>query len=203
MESDLPEHTAIRDRTDTTAIHGTTTPWTLEEVSSAICKLRTGRAPGMDRVEVAVVKACEEAVTPYLHQLSVDCLNAGYFPVMWKKARVCAFLKTGRPADRPSSYRMISLLPVLGKTLEQLILMRLRTAIDMRLLQGQYGGMPGRSTTHAIRHIMELTATSRARYVAGVFFDVKKAFDRMWWPAVLDCLAHLGVESDLRALVAS
>lgn len=118
MASDGPEHTAIR-RAETIAVDGMTTPWTVE-VSSVICKLRAGRAPGMDRVEAAVVKACEDVITPYIHQFSADCLKVGYFPATWKKS---AFLKTGRPANQLSSYRMISFY---RKVLEHLILAKLR-----------------------------------------------------------------------------
>ncbi|XP_024080800.1 probable cytochrome P450 6a14 [Cimex lectularius] len=132
--------------------------------------LRTGRAPGFDRVDAGVVKMCTGVLTQFIHQLMVDCLRSGYFPSAWKIARVCAFLKAGRPVDLPGSYRMISLLSVLGKTLEQLILARLQFALGSGLHPGQFGGVPGRSKSHAAREIADLATNSTSRYVVAIFF---------------------------------
>lgn len=83
------------------------------------------------------------------------------------------------------------------------MLARLRNSLSPDLHQGQFGGMPGRSMTHAIREIADMALNSTSRYVVGIFFDIRKAFDRMWWPAVMDSLSSRSADTDICALVGS
>lgn len=52
-------------------------------------------------------------------------LNINYFPGAWKKRELVYFKKEGKPADIPNSYRLISLLTILEKIFEKLILKRI------------------------------------------------------------------------------
>ncbi|GBP96405.1 RNA-directed DNA polymerase from mobile element jockey [Eumeta japonica] len=49
------------------------------------------------------------------------CLELGYFPRAWKVAAIKVIPKPGRKTARPKSYRPIGLLPVLGKTVERML----------------------------------------------------------------------------------
>jgi hypothetical protein len=58
----------------------------------------------------------------------------GYFPAQWKVAKITLHLKPGKPPNKPMSYRPISLLPILSKVYEKLLLPRLLPIIENRKL---------------------------------------------------------------------
>jgi hypothetical protein len=45
-----------------------------------------------------------------------------YFPVQWKVAQIMMIPKPGKPLEEVSSYRPISLLPIMSKILEKAML---------------------------------------------------------------------------------
>jgi hypothetical protein len=53
-----------------------------------------------------------------------------YVPNYWKAAEVIMIPKPGKPATEITSYRPISLLPVLSKLFEKLLLKRLKPILD-------------------------------------------------------------------------
>ena len=53
------------------------------------------------------------------------CLRLGYFQEIWKMANICMILKPGKKAALPTSYRPISLLPILGKLFEKIMTVRI------------------------------------------------------------------------------
>jgi hypothetical protein len=52
-------------------------------------------------------------------------LLKGYFPAQWKVAQIILILKPGKPPNELTSYRPISLLPIISKVFEKILLKRL------------------------------------------------------------------------------
>ena len=68
------------------------------------------------------------------------CLTYGCFPNVWKKACAIALPKSPeKPRTDPASYRPISLLSVLGKTLERIMVARLDSRVNNRMNEAQHG----------------------------------------------------------------
>lgn len=157
-------------------------PWTLAEVDRAT--LRKASAPGHDGGEARVIGATADTTNEYFHQVFTNCLRVGYFPTA-----ICAFLKSGHPPELPSSYRLISLLPEIGKVLGTLILNCVRSTESGGLHPNQYSGVPEvNQRHHAICQLQNIISISNEKYAVGILFDICKAFDRMWWPAVFNSL---------------
>lgn len=137
------------------------TPFTVEEVAQVIKKMKSGKAPGWDDIEVDVLKRSYMVLKRQFLSLFNGCLKFGIFPNEWKKAIVVTLLKA-RDKDKsiPSSYRPICLLHVLGKVLEGLILGRISAASEEKLSEYQYGFRRGCSTEDAIRRLQECIAGS-------------------------------------------
>jgi hypothetical protein len=55
----------------------------------------------------------------YLTQLFNAVLLKGYFPAQWKVAQIILILKPGKPPNDLTSYRPISLLPIVSKFFEK------------------------------------------------------------------------------------
>ncbi|GBP58884.1 Putative 115 kDa protein in type-1 retrotransposable element R1DM [Eumeta japonica] len=124
------------------------------------------------------------------------CLELGYFPRAWKVAAIKVIPKPGKEDyARPKSYRPIGLLPVLGKTVERMLVGRLQWHLMPKLQATQYGFTPQRGTEDALydlmTHIYQELNLKRS----------EGAFDNAWWPALETQLRALGCPVNLHGLV--
>jgi len=54
-----------------------------------------------------------------------NCLRAGEFPVVWKRANLVLLPKPGKPPGLPSIYRPLCMLDTTGKLFEKIVYNRL------------------------------------------------------------------------------
>ncbi|GFX35179.1 RNA-directed DNA polymerase from mobile element jockey [Trichonephila clavipes] len=110
-------------------------------------------------------------------------LTLRYFPKSWKTAVVVPILKPGKNSALAESYRPISLLPVLSKLAEKVILARLNDYLEREniLIPEQHGFRPRLSTSHQLLRVVEFIKEGNNKYecTAVVFLDIQKAFDRL------------------------
>ena len=93
-------------------------------------------------------------------------------------------LKRGKAPANPSSYRAISLLPVIGKFLERLYIKRLKKIIltEKLLIDPQFGFREKHSTIEQLHRITKAIkeALEKGEFCVAVFLDVAQEFDRVW-----------------------
>jgi len=92
----------------------------------------------------------------------------------------------------PKSYWPISLLPALGKALENLIIQDIETETGINDFRQQHGFVPGRSTITALKEMNAWVDESTCRHVFGVFLDITGTFDNVGWRPVLSRLEEMG-----------
>jgi hypothetical protein len=113
----------------------------------------------------------------------------GYFPAQCKVAKIILYLKPGKPPNEPMSYRPISLLPILSKVYEKLLLRRLLPIVEnSRLLPDhQFGFRQRHSTIHQThRIVLKINeALETKQYCSAAFLDISQAFDRIWYTGLL------------------
>lgn len=165
-------------------------PFSHREIHNAIMSAKIGKSPGPDNMEVETMKRLWEMAPNALIDIYNDCLKAGMYPTGWKEARVRILLKhVDKAEDDPGSYRPIALLPVLGKTFERMIIARISQVYESMELSSsaQFGFKKGCSTEDALVQMMqEVTIQANTnKYIMGIFFDIKGAFDNLWWESVL------------------
>lgn len=178
------------------------TETTEEELRTFAWSVAPNRAPGADCISGKMVRLLWQNLHPRLLSLANSCMRRAKFPKDWKAAVVVPILKgVGRDIRNPKSYRPVSLLPVLGKIVEKIINVSLRTQIEPRLTGKQYGFTPGRSTLDAIRNLLTWSRLNEEKYVLTVFLDITGAFDNLKWSALLEDLATLGVTEHTRSLI--
>ena len=124
-------------------------------------------------------------------------LSTSSFPSAWKYAKVIPLYKhRGSRAD-PSNYRPISLLPAIGKVMDDIQSSRLLDFMTSNKLisMHQFGFVPRKSTVQQLVYIVHKWAHTRDNkgQFSATFMDFMKAFDRVWHDGLLHKLAQCGV----------
>ncbi|GFS63260.1 probable RNA-directed DNA polymerase from transposon X-element [Trichonephila clavipes] len=154
------------------------------EICEYIRRLKNNKAPGSDLITNKMVKNFNTKTLLILTYLINMILFLGHFPNNWKNAIVFPIKKPDKNAHNPSSYRPISLLSILSKITEYVILNRLKTFTNETNFSNpnQYGFTRNLSAYHPLLGLTEkITAGfQRGRSTGAVFLDIQKAFDRVW-----------------------
>ena len=160
------------------------------ELDRAIHSLKKNKAPGRDGISVEHVQQYYKTIKIHLQIIIDACLQISYFPIKWKEAQILTIPKPGKPDySDPKAYRPISLLPVLGKVLEKVILARLQyleTAANW-LSENQHGFRSGKSTVTAIEALIKQAnhGFSMKAYTACALLDIQGAFDNTWHDSII------------------
>ncbi|GBP22781.1 Probable RNA-directed DNA polymerase from transposon BS [Eumeta japonica] len=103
------------------------------------------------------------------------------------EAEVIGIHKPGKPRDLPASYRPISLLSDLGKLFEKILKTRLSDHLLGKglIIDEQFGFRPAHSCPQQVLRLVKYVSEGfeTERSTVAVFFDVAKAFDRVWHAA--------------------
>jgi hypothetical protein len=159
------------------------------EVQTIINNLKPKSSPGYDLITGKILQELPPAGIKYLTQIFKAAMLTGYFPAQWKIAKIIHHLKPGKPPNEPMSYTPISLLPILSKVNEKLLLHRLLPIIKNRRLlpDHQFGFRQRHSTIHQTHRMMHKIneALETKQYCSAAFLDISQAFDRVWHTGLL------------------
>ncbi|GBP70963.1 Probable RNA-directed DNA polymerase from transposon BS [Eumeta japonica] len=115
----------------------------------------------------------------------------------WKEAVIIGIPKPGKPRDLSTSYRPISLLNGLDKLFKKVFKSRLSDHLltNSLIINEQFGFRPNHScpqqTLQLVEHISE--GFKRKRKIVAIFFDVAKAFNKVWHAGLIYKLHQLQV----------
>ena len=170
--------------------------FTVDEVRSVLQSLPLGKASGPDQINNRILREMSKELSNTLCDLFNKSLSTASLPSSWKEAHVCAVFKKGDPAI-VSNYRPISLLSNIDKVLERLVFKHVYNfLLDNNFLTSfQSGFIPGDSTVNQLTFIYNTfcKALDDGKEVRAVFFDISKAFDRVWHRGLLAKLQGAGI----------
>ena len=164
-------------------------PITKLELRATISRLKSRKAPGYDLISPKILKELPEVGISFILYIFNAILRNVSFPIQWKTAQIKMILKPGKPPDMASSYRPISLLPILSKVLETLLLKRIQPIIDEQKLipDHQFGFRQKHSTIEQVNRVFTIArrALEEKEYCTAAFVDITQAFDKVWHPGLL------------------
>ena len=141
-------------------------------------------APGTDGIYYSHIKNLPINALEYLAEIYETSITTNYFPDLWKQGTTILLPKPNKDHKDPKNYRPITLLPALGKTMERIVNNRMKTHLEKhnKLNQNQSGYRAGRSTTDAITNLLQTATVAMAKgsTTLAAFYDVEKAFDKVW-----------------------
>ena len=184
-------------------------PITMAELEEAIKDIRSKKkACGSDPLNYLMISHLPPNQKHTLLGLFNKCLTQGEIPDQWKEAQVFTILKPGKPPSDPNSYRPISLTPHTGKLFEKIIKSRLEHYLEDNVIlpDAQSGFRHSRSTTDNLTYLTEhMKAALRKKYQGTycTFFDIEKAFDRVWHTKLLSKLAGIGISGNIYQVIKS
>jgi len=160
-------------------------PVTYEEVLKAILELRSDCSTGHDNIPAKFVKPVSQYLISPLTHIINSCIQSSTFPDVWKISRICPVPKVNDPQSLVD-YRPISILPILSKVFERVILQQLTDHIESKaiFLERQSGFRKSHSTTTILLKLKDdiKTAMNKSEVTLAIFADFSKAFDTVDYP---------------------
>ncbi|TLM25096.1 reverse transcriptase family protein, partial [Acinetobacter baumannii] len=182
-------------------------PITTSEVKEAIDSLQPRKAPGSDGIRNRALKLLPAQLITMLATILNAAMTNCIFPAAWKEADVIGIHKPGKPKNETASYRPISLLPAIGKLYERLLRKRLWDFVSANkiLIDEQFGFRARHSCVHQVHRLTEhiLLGLNRRKPIptGALFFDIAKAFDKVWHNGLIYKLYNMGVPDRLVLII--
>ena len=169
---------------------------TFPEMVEVIESLKTDSSPGEDGVHNRFLKNLSSKGLDLLLKMINLSLVVG-LPKSWKSAVVTMIPKKESNSNNPTEYRPISLLSCIGKLAERIIKNRLYSYLENNnlLSSAQSGFRNFRGTGDNLLFMTQKIQENlnRGKKVCGIYFDISKAFDKVWHAGLIYKLIYLKV----------
>lgn len=179
-------------------------PPTEEEVTEAIKRLSSGKAPGADSIPAEIYSSGGPKLTQCLTSLFCTMWTQEKLPQELKDASIIHLYKRKGNRSSCDNHRGISLLSIAGKILARILLNRLNAHLERDLLpESQCGFRAGRSTVDMVFAARQLQEKCREQNVGlyTTFVDLTKAFDTVSREGLWKIMAKFGCPARFIALV--
>lgn len=165
-------------------------PFKVKEVRKLIqSNLKPKKAPGYDLITGKILKELPDPGIRCITYIFNAVLRLNTFPAQWKIAQIILIPKPGKPPHDVSSYRPISLLPILSKVFERLLLHRIQPTLTERNIipRHQFGFRKQHATVEQVHRIVDIISKSleEGSYCSAAFIDISQAFDKVWHEGLL------------------
>ncbi|PFX13619.1 RNA-directed DNA polymerase from mobile element jockey [Stylophora pistillata] len=171
---------------------------TIQEVLKALKNIDPSKACGPDQIPGRILRECSSEIAPSLTRLINISLRVGCVPQDWKRANVVPVYKKGDNED-VCSYRAISLLSLISKITERIVLDRFSNFIADKIYPMQHGFVKGRSTiTQLLDTVHRMVRTiDHGEQTDVAFLDFSKAFDSVSHAHLISKLDQSGIKGPL------
>ena len=173
---------------------------TYDDVMKAIKNLRSDCSTGYDNIPAKFIKPVADYLVSPLTNIINHCITTSTVPSKWKISRICPVPKVMNPQTL-SEYRPISILPILSKVFERVILQQLTEIIEHEMIydQKQSGFRKGHSTTTILLKLKDdiSNAMKKGEVTLAILADFSKAFDTVDYRTLLRELHTIGFSERL------
>ena len=163
-------------------IQGYNITLTTSQVPEVIKQSKNNNSQGPDKLNIRHLKHIGPLGLAFLMSMFKTTLNKNIIPHTWKLANIVPIPKPNKDQDKGTSYRPISLLSVIAKTLEKSLLPYITANIPNTPMQHGYKTQHS-TVTALLLHILNNTVAKGFNQMAPpartitVALDMSKAFD--------------------------
>lgn len=167
---------------------------TTEEIERALRWMPNNKAPGIDGFSPIIIKRALPRIIGAITTLFNALLRLQYFPKAWKKGFAIFIPKPGSNEGPKTvkDFRPITLLNVLAKLFEKLIIIRINKHMysNNKMNENQEGFRHQRGTAHALHSLRNFIIKNKKlnRSTIAVFLDISGAFDNACWQVIIRSL---------------
>lgn len=173
---------------------------TLVELKSALAHNKN-TSTGMDRINYRMIQELPDNALNFLVGIMNESFSSSYIPLSWKNHVVIPVLKKDKDPNDHSSYRPITLLSCVGKTLESIFKRRIEWFIEHfdKFPKSQFGFRKGKGV-HDNLNILNTDiriSFSKNEYLLAVFLDVQGAYDNIDFCILADAMKKIGITNKM------
>ena len=154
---------------------------------------------GPDGIPFWLLRDHCDLLAPAVYHICNLSLSTGTVPNCFKKAYVSPVPKCDNPST--ADHRPISLLPIISKILERLVLRKWFTDIIQHISPTQFAFVPriGQGTVTALTYLIHhiLSFLDKPGAVRLLLLDYTKAFDKLPHQAIIDALIGFQAPKEL------
>lgn len=178
-------------------------PVSSAEIEDAIRAMQNGKAPGPDGYPVEFFKKFSEQLVPLLQEMFAESKANGTLPKTLTEASIILLLKPGKDKKECGSYRPISLLNCDIKTLSKVLANRLDKVMPEVISSDQTGFMLACHSFSNVRRLLNVLYSPASSAVAEVVISLnaEKAFDKVEWRFLFECLSRFGFGPNFRSWI--
>ena len=150
-----------------------------QDMEEGLALLKIGKAAGLDNITTEMIQHFGAKTRTWVLAMINKCAETHTIPRAWRRAKVVALLKPGKNPNDKKSYRPISLLCILYKLYERMIMARISPTVEEQLTPDQAGFRPGRSCCDQLLNLTQFIEDGfeRKQITGAVFVDLTAAYD--------------------------
>ena len=178
-------------------------PFNCNKIEKLLQRLKVNTAAGPDDIPAYLLRRLAHFIAPNVTLLyNASILNC-IFPSSWKNANISAIYKNKGSKSNVENYRPISVLPILGRTLEKAVGAQLQQYCDVEEIIPiqQFGFRKHSSCEMALLAATDSWINNLAdgKLVGALLIDLSKAFDSISHAQLIQDLTDIGcADSALR-----
>ena len=173
---------------------------TQQDVHDIILTLKIHKACGIDGISHRLLHESVTYISQPLCTIFNRSLKLGIFPDTWKLANIAPIYKS-KETNLIKNYRPISLLSCLSKLFERCVLKYFHNYLinNYIISLDQSAFTAGDGTVNQLVNIHDVVckALDEGNDIQMIFFDISKAFDRVWHDGLLCKLNCIGIKGHL------
>ena len=163
-------------------------PFSPNDLEKAISNLKSKKSPGPDKVTHEMIHHLDHLDKTELLKICNLSWTQGILPLWqeWREAEIIPIHKQGKPLHAKASYRHISLLSCISKTIERMVNNRLLPHLKQNdILNDSQSGYRKiqkhwKSSHTWLNKLEMLSRRKKKQKVFATFFDLSKSFDKAW-----------------------
>ena len=164
---------------------------TVSDVEQVLAKVKRDKAGGWDGIPSALLADLKESewFVSLVHCMCNVFVRNAFWPEQWNAIIIAPIPKSGKPPDKPDSYRPIHLICVLAKCVSSLVERKIRASVETCC--EQLGFQTGSGTRDNVFVLHQLIRKYRKRRLFTCFVDFKMAFDSVDRDKLFDKLEQI------------